>query len=203
MAWRQHRWFRRWVIVVAFWAVPVAIVAVREIREEMAYNKADLQLALTTWQLTDAQQAAGAAAKCHGDADEARAAGCPAEVLAANAPRQQAARDEYVVRRNTLASYLWHAFVGYWGRAGRVPVRLRRRDRADPPRAAAAADQAARQATDGAAGSARCALTPRPFPQPRPDAARDIGAALARRDIGTRFDAFSRPNEKPLHVAVI
>ncbi|OXH81976.1 hypothetical protein CA830_39010, partial [Burkholderia multivorans] len=39
---------------------------------------------------------------------------CPAEVLAANAPRQQAARDEYVVRRNTLASYLWHAFVGYW-----------------------------------------------------------------------------------------
>ncbi|MBU9125599.1 hypothetical protein KTD08_10395 [Burkholderia multivorans] len=114
MAWRQHRWFRRWVIVVAFWAVPVAIVAVREIREEMAYNKADLQLALTTWQLTDAQQAAGAAAKCHGDADEARAAGCPAEVLAANAPRQQAARDEYVVRRNTLASYLWHAFIGYW-----------------------------------------------------------------------------------------
>ncbi|EGD06283.1 hypothetical protein B1M_02180, partial [Burkholderia sp. TJI49] len=66
MAWRQHRWFRRWVIVIVFWAVPVAIVAVREIREEMAYNKADLQLALTTWQLTDAQQAAGAAAKCHG-----------------------------------------------------------------------------------------------------------------------------------------
>ena len=91
-----------------------AIVAVREIREEMAYNKADLQLALTTWQLTDAQQAAGAAAKCHGDPDEARAAGCPADVLAANAPRQQAARDEYVVRRSTLASYLWHAFVGYW-----------------------------------------------------------------------------------------
>jgi hypothetical protein len=72
----------------------------------MAYNNADLQLALTTWQLTDAQQAAGAAAKCHGDADAARAAGCPADVLAANAPRQQAARDEYVLRRNTLAAYL-------------------------------------------------------------------------------------------------
>ncbi|CAG9207527.1 hypothetical protein WJ24_22915 [Burkholderia vietnamiensis] len=114
MAWRQHRWFRRWLIVIVFWAVPVAIVAVREIREEMAYNNADLQLALTTWQLTDAQQAAGAAAKCHGDADAARAAGCPADVLAANAPRQQAARDEYVLRRNTLAAYLWHAFVGYW-----------------------------------------------------------------------------------------
>lgn len=114
MAWRQHRWFRRWLIVIVFWAVPVAIVAVREIREEMAYNKADLQLALTTWQLSDAQQVAGAAAKCHGDPDEARAAGCPADVLAANAPRQQAARDEYVVRRNTLAGYLWHAFVGYW-----------------------------------------------------------------------------------------
>ena len=34
MAWRQHRWFRRWLIVIVFWAVPVAIVAVREIREK-------------------------------------------------------------------------------------------------------------------------------------------------------------------------
>lgn len=46
MAWRQSRWFRRWLIVIVFWAVPVAIVAVREIREEMAYNYADLKLAL-------------------------------------------------------------------------------------------------------------------------------------------------------------
>lgn len=69
MAWRQHRWFRRWLIVIAVWAVPVAIVAVREIREEMAYNRADLRLALTTWQFSDAQRAAGAAARCHGDPD--------------------------------------------------------------------------------------------------------------------------------------
>ncbi len=114
MAGRQHRWLRRWLIMIAFWAVPVAIVAVSEIREEMAYNYADLKLALTTWQLTDAQRAAGVLARGHGDPDEARTSGCPADVLAANAPRQQAARDEFVVRRNTLASYLWHAFVGYW-----------------------------------------------------------------------------------------
>jgi hypothetical protein len=35
-------------------------------------------------------------------------------VLAANAPRQQDARNEYGVRRSTLMAYLWHAFVGYW-----------------------------------------------------------------------------------------
>ncbi|WP_419539721.1 hypothetical protein [Paraburkholderia bengalensis] len=38
----------------------------------------------------------------------------PADVLAANAPRQQEALNEYDVRKSTLASYLWHAFVGYW-----------------------------------------------------------------------------------------
>jgi hypothetical protein len=109
----------------------------------MAYNNADLQLALTTWQLTDAQQTAGAAAKCHGDADAARAAGCPADVLAANAPRQQAARDEYVLRRNTLAAYLARV-RRLLGRAGGVPVRVRRRDRAAAPRVATPADQTAR-----------------------------------------------------------
>lgn len=157
MAWRQHRWFRRWLIVIVFWAVPVAIVAVREIREEMAYNKADLQLALTTWQLTDAQQAAGAAAKCHGDPDEARAAGCPADVLAANAPRQQAARDEYVVRRSTLASYLWHAFVGYWVvpaaflfACGVVIALIRRALRRPPGQAACSARHALMRAAGAA-----------------------------------------------------
>ena len=114
MAWRQNRWFRRWLIVIVFWAVPVAIVAIREIRDEMAYNIDDLNRALTTWELTDAQRAAGAAALCRGTADEARHAGCPAAVLTANAARQQEARDEYTLRRNTLAGYLWHAFVGYW-----------------------------------------------------------------------------------------
>ncbi|MGH8778570.1 hypothetical protein [Paraburkholderia sp.] len=114
MAWRQNRWFRRWLIVIVFWAVPVLIVAVREIHEEMSYNTVDLENALTTWEFTDAQRAAGAPARCHGKPDDARAAGCPADVLAANAPRQQDAINEYSVRRSTLAGYLWHAFVGYW-----------------------------------------------------------------------------------------
>lgn len=114
MAWRHNRWVRRWLIVIVFWAVPVAIVAVREIQVEMAYNIVDLDHALTAWQFTDAQRAAGAPARCHGKPEEARAAGCPAEVLAANAPRQQDAIAEYALRRRTLFLYLWHAFVGYW-----------------------------------------------------------------------------------------
>jgi hypothetical protein len=110
----KNRWLRRWLVVIVFWAVPVMIVAVNEIREEMAYNAVDLDNALTTWQFTDAQRAAGAPARCHGKPDDARAAGCPAEVLSANAPRQQEAINEYAVRKRTLAAYLWHAFVGYW-----------------------------------------------------------------------------------------
>jgi hypothetical protein len=90
------------------------IVAVREYQAEMAYNRADLQQALTSWTFTDAERAAGAPARCHGVPDDARSAGCPPSVLAENAQRQQAALDEYAVRRATLASYLWHAFVGYW-----------------------------------------------------------------------------------------
>jgi hypothetical protein len=114
MAWRQNRWIKRWIVTILVWAVPVAIVAVHEIREEMAYNLVDRDRALTSWEFTAGQRAEGAPARCYGKPDEARAAGCPASVLAANAPRQQAAIDEYAVRRNTLASYLWHAFVGYW-----------------------------------------------------------------------------------------
>jgi len=115
MAWRhKNRWFRRWLLVIVFWLVPVMIVAVREYQEEMAYNRADLQQALTTWRFTDAERATGAPAHCHGTPDDARAGGCPAAVLAENGQRQQAALDEYTVRRATLAHYLWHAFVGYW-----------------------------------------------------------------------------------------
>ncbi len=115
MAWRhKNRWFRRWLLVIVFWAVPVMIVAVREIQEEMAYNRADLQQALTMWDFSDAERAAGAPLRCHGTPEVASAAGCPASVLAANAPRQQEARNEYALRRATLAGYLWHAFVGYW-----------------------------------------------------------------------------------------
>lgn len=61
----KNRWLRRWLVVIIFWAVPVAIVAVSEIREEMAYNAVDLDRALTTWNFTDAQRAAGAPAHCH------------------------------------------------------------------------------------------------------------------------------------------
>ncbi|HEY2022965.1 hypothetical protein [Paraburkholderia sp.] len=110
----KNRWLRRWLVVVIFWAVPVAIVAINEIREEMSYNAVDLERALTSWTFTDAQRAAGAPAHCHGKPDAAKAAGCPADVLAANAARQQDAINEYSVRRTTLMSYLWHAFVGYW-----------------------------------------------------------------------------------------
>ncbi|WP_395069238.1 hypothetical protein [Paraburkholderia silvatlantica] len=115
MAWRhKNRWFRRWLMVITFWLVPVMIVVVREVQDEMAYNRADLQRALTTWTFTDAERDAGAPLRCHGMPETARAAGCPATVLAANAQHQQEARDEYAVRRTTLAGYLWHAFVGYW-----------------------------------------------------------------------------------------
>ncbi|SAL44978.1 hypothetical protein [Caballeronia humi] len=115
MAWKhKNRWFRRWLMVIVFWAVPVMIVAVSEIREEMAYNKADLVRALSTWDLTDAQRAQGAAALCRGAPDEARTAGCPADVMSANAAKHQEALDLYAARRSTLAGYLWHAFVGYW-----------------------------------------------------------------------------------------
>ncbi len=114
MAWRHNRWFKRWIVTILVWAVPVTIVAVHEIREEMSYNIVDRDRALTTWEFTDSDRAAGAPARCHGTPDEARASGCPANVLAANAPRHQAAIDEYVLRRNTLVGYLWHAFVGYW-----------------------------------------------------------------------------------------
>ncbi len=114
MAWRHNRWVKRWIVTILVWAVPVAIVAVHEIREEMSYNIVDRDRALTSWTFTDVQRAAGAPARCHGTPDEARAAGCPADILAANAPAHQAALDEYALRRSTLASYLWHAFVGYW-----------------------------------------------------------------------------------------
>ncbi|MBB3256696.1 hypothetical protein F4827_001529 [Paraburkholderia bannensis] len=115
MAWRhKNRWFRRWMLVMVFWLVPVMIVVVRETQDEMAYNRADLQRALSSWSFTDAERSAGAPQHCQGTADQARAAGCPAAVLAENAPAQQEARDEYAQRRATLVRYLWHAFVGYW-----------------------------------------------------------------------------------------
>jgi hypothetical protein len=115
MAWRQkNRWFRRWLLTITFWLVPVMIVAVNEVRDEMAYNSADLEKSLTTWDLTDAQRSAGASSRCYGYIETARASGCPAEVLAANAKKHQDALDEYAHRKSTLADYLWHAFVGYW-----------------------------------------------------------------------------------------
>ncbi|WP_321816511.1 MULTISPECIES: hypothetical protein [unclassified Paraburkholderia] len=115
MAWRhKNRWFRRWMLVMVFWLVPVMIVAVREIQEEMAYNRADLQRALTSWTFTDAERNAGAPLHCQGTPESAGAAACPQAVLAENAAVWQTARDEYAQRRMTLVRYLWHAFVGYW-----------------------------------------------------------------------------------------
>lgn len=114
MTTRRRRWLRRWLLVVACWAIPVAIVAVREVRDESAYNRADLQRELSNWQFSDAQQAAGFAARCRGTPEDARAAGCPEAVLAANAPRQHEVEAEYALRRRTLAIYLLHALIGYW-----------------------------------------------------------------------------------------
>ena len=115
MAWRhKNRWFRRWLMVMVFWLVPVMIVAVREAQDEMAYNRADLQRALTTWTFSDAQRDAGATPRCHGTLEAAHVSGCPADVLAANRARRQQALDEYAQRRAALVRYLWDAFVGYW-----------------------------------------------------------------------------------------
>jgi hypothetical protein len=115
MAWRhKNRWFRRWLVTITFWLVPVMIVAINEVRTEMAYNSDDLQKSLTTWDLTDAQRAAGASSRCYGYEESARASGCPADVIAANAKKHQDALDYYEHRKATLADYLWHAFVGYW-----------------------------------------------------------------------------------------
>lgn len=111
---RKNRWFRRWLVVIVFWLVPVLIIAVREAQDEMTYNQAELQRGLTNWTFTDAERAAGAPQHCQGTPDEARALGCPAAVLAANAAAHQTALDEYAMRRAALVSYLWHAFVGYW-----------------------------------------------------------------------------------------
>ncbi|NLP64186.1 hypothetical protein [Paraburkholderia sacchari] len=115
MAWKhKNRWFRRWLVVIVFWLVPVMIIVVREAQDEMAYNRADLQRTLSNWTFTDAERAAGAPLHCQGTPERARTLGCPAAVLAENAPAHQAALDEYATRRATLMSYLWHAFVGYW-----------------------------------------------------------------------------------------
>ncbi|SOT39475.1 hypothetical protein F01_210100 [Burkholderia cenocepacia] len=69
------------------------------------------------------------------------------------------------------------------GRPGRVPVRLRRRDRADPPRAAPPADQAARSAchaltpTHAAGAAAPRSTTAFPACRPRAKRAWRSGAA--------------------------
>ena len=115
MVWRyRNRWFRRWLVLIIFWAVPVMIVAVNEIREQLAYDAQDLARIQSAWIFTDAQHASPAASRCHGSLDEARIAGCPPDVLAANAAKNQDAVEEYSIRRSVLFSYLWHAFVGYW-----------------------------------------------------------------------------------------
>jgi hypothetical protein len=115
MVWRyKNRWFRRWLVLIVFWSVPVMIVAVNEIREQLAYDSEDLARSLSTWTFTDAQRASPAVQRCHGSLDQARASGCPQDVLAANAAKNQDAVNEYSTRRSVLFGYLWHAFVGYW-----------------------------------------------------------------------------------------
>jgi hypothetical protein len=115
MVWRyKNRWFRRWLVLIIFWAVPVMIVAANELREQLAYDAQDLAHSLSTWTFTDAQRGSPAVSRCRGSLDEARTAGCPPDVLAANAAKDQSAVEEYSTRRSVLFGYLWHAFVGYW-----------------------------------------------------------------------------------------
>lgn len=115
MVWRhKNRWFRRWLVVIVFWLVPVMIVVANEVREQLAYDRDDLAHTLATWTLTDAQRATPAAKKCQGSLDEARAAGCPPDILSANATAHTDAIKEYAIRRGVLFGYLWHGFVGYW-----------------------------------------------------------------------------------------
>ena len=115
MVWRyKNRWFRRWLVLIVFWAVPVMIVAANELREQLAYDAQDLAHSLSTWTFTDAQRASPAISRCQGSLDEARTAGCPPEVVAANAAKNRDAQQEYSTRRSVLFGYLWHAFVGYW-----------------------------------------------------------------------------------------
>jgi hypothetical protein len=102
------------LVIIICWLVPVMMVVANEIREEMAYNRTDLNHSLTTWTFTEAQRIAGAWTRCQGTLDQARSTGCPPDVIAANTARQQAAIDEYALRKHTLASYLWYAFIGYW-----------------------------------------------------------------------------------------
>ena len=114
MAGRRNRWWRRWIIVSLIWAVPVALVALREIRDELVYNEADLQKSLSSWTLTPAQRASSAAAACHGSLAEARAGGCPPSAVALNAANFDAAREEFSSRRSTLLAYIGQAVFGYW-----------------------------------------------------------------------------------------
>jgi hypothetical protein len=115
MVWRyKNRWFRRWLVVIVFWLVPVMIVVANETRDQLAYDRDDLAHSLATWTMTDAQRAQPASAHCQGSPDDARAAGCPQDVLNANAAKHQEAIDEYSARRSVLFGYLWSGFVGYW-----------------------------------------------------------------------------------------
>jgi hypothetical protein len=115
MVWRyKNRWFRRWLVLIVFWAVPVMIVAANEIREQLAYDSADLSHALSSWSFTTAQRALPAIQRCHGLIDEARGAGCPQAVLSAKAALDQQAVVQYATRKSVLFGYLWTAFVGYW-----------------------------------------------------------------------------------------
>jgi hypothetical protein len=115
MVWRyKNRWFRRWLVLIVFWAVPVMIVAANEIREQLAYDSADLSHTLASWTFTDAQRTAFIVQRCHGAIGEARSAGCPQEVMSAKAALDQQAIAQYATRKSVLFGYLWTAFIGYW-----------------------------------------------------------------------------------------
>jgi hypothetical protein len=114
MADRRNRWWRRWIIAAVIWAVPVVMVAVKEIHDDLAYNQVDLQSSLSNWTLTAAQRASGAQARCRGTPDQARANGCPPSIVALNDTAFRAARELYSQRRNVLFTFIGQAIFSYW-----------------------------------------------------------------------------------------
>ena len=115
MAWQyKNRWFRRWLLVIVFWAVPVMIVAVNEMREQLAYNNVDLDTRIVHLALHRRATRARRTRARHGSLDQARASGCPPTCSPRMRPGIRKPSTNMLDRRSMLSDYLWHAFVGYW-----------------------------------------------------------------------------------------
>ncbi|RKP44230.1 hypothetical protein [Pararobbsia silviterrae] len=111
---RPGRWWRRWIITCLVWAVPVVALGLKEMVAEMLYDSADLRVSIGRWNVTEAQRAMPGVAQCTGTLDAARAAGCPAAIVDANAASRDAAVSELHVRRIAQITGFFQAVVVYW-----------------------------------------------------------------------------------------